>query len=703
MKDKFFWLQRLDSSIIIQSIRQGLVVAIPILMIGSFALVLKFLPIALYQNFLHTFLNGFFIWLFTIINQATFGILGVSMVVSISFCYAQQKTSSTVVQFGTIFTSLSSYMVFIGLFTDEFTVSSLAAQGMFTSVFCAVFSSTFFCLLATRERFQLRLYSIGADTTFNAAISMILPAMLVILVSLLLNGALSAFFHVAGFEQLFHTLVNDLFENIDSRVLRTLLFLLLINVFWFFGIHGSNVLESVARGLFSAEAVGGTTEILGKNFLDVFVLMGGCGTTISLLVAILIFSRKKNNRNLAKMAAFPMLFNINELVLFGLPIIFNFSLLLPFILTPFVCMGISYLAISIGLVPVPTVPVEWITPIIVGGYVSTGSIAGSILQLFNIGVGTAIYGFFLRRYERKTTAAAQQNLKELVRQMQEAEQMNRQLLLLDLPGGVGSIARMLAEDFKHVLAHSNSFSIYYQPQYNHKDVCVGAEALLRWNHPQFGIIYPPLLIGIANETKLLHQLEQQVLSLVSADISSLNSQAQLPAKLSVNVTASTLQSDEFYHFLTTLMQENCLLSGRLCLELTEQMSFSMNAPIEEHLELLRKQGIQFAIDDFSMGYTSLKYLQNNLFSVVKLDGSLIKDILKNPRSQEIISSIIHMSKSMDFLVVAEYVETIQQRDMLMELGCYCYQGYLYSPALPLEDFISFQRISRAPHLRHAGA
>lgn len=694
MRSQSTFLQRLDSSIIVQSIRQGLVSAIPVLMIGSFALVFKFLPVAAYQSFLQSFCGGLLVDIFTLLNQIAFGLLSLVMTVSISFHYVRHKTSHMVVQCSALFVSLGSYMLLTGLFFEGFTVASFGAQGMFTAIFCAIVSTAFFCHLALHERFQLRLYSVGADTNFNHAVSMILPSLVVLLSMLALNEIIARFFHAASFEQLFQNLSLALFSGIDSQFLRVLLFILMISLFWFFGIHGSNVLDGVAQNIFAAGATDAATggvgaEILSKNFLDVFVLMGGCGTTLCLGLAILLFSRQKNNRNLAKLSLLPMVFNINELMLFGLPLVFNPSFLIPFILTPLLCMFIAFAAVSLGLVPVPTVPVEWVTPIIIGGYVSTGSVAGSLLQIFNVGVGTAVYGFFLRRYEHHTTKSIQRDLNTLVGQMQQAERDNQHLSLLDLPGNSGAISKMLAEDLRHVLKHPDTFRLYYQPQHNHKNICIGAEALLRWNHPRFGMIYPPLLIGVASETGLLVELEKSIFSIACADMLLLQERDALPEKISVNVTSATLQSETFFSFLTQLMDENPLLEHRLCVELTEQMSFAMNDTIDDHLAKLRARGVLFAIDDFSMGYTSLKYLQSNQFGLVKLDGSLIKDLLNNPRNQEIVASIIRMSKSMEFDIVAEYVETVPQRDMLMELGCYCYQGYLYSPAIPANDFAAY--------------
>ena len=107
--------------------------------------------------------------------------------------------------------------------------------------------------------------------------------------------------------------------------------------------------------------------------------------------------------------------------------------------------------------------------------------------------------------------------------------------------------------------------------------------------------------------------------------------------------------------------------------------------IPQHISRLKAAGILAAVDDFSMGRTSLKYLQHNSFYAVKLDGSLVRGIVGNKRNQEIVSSIIALGRNLDFEVMAEYVETEEIRSLLESMGCCQYQGYLYSPAVPLQD------------------
>lgn len=684
----------------VRAIRQGLVMTIPLLMIGSFALAFRHLPVQVYQTFLTNFAGGLLIHLFTVINQATFGILSLFMVITISYSYAKPKLTRKGLVMGAIFVALSVNMVLNGILTDSFQITSLGTQGMFTAIFSAMLGSYVYCKVVSSKVFTFQFYTMGADTDFNDIISSIFPAIITIFVAFVLNEVLIIFLHTTSFEALFHDTVFHLFEMVTNRFLRTLLFVLLTSVFWFFGIHGTNVLESVALTLFSGNVEPGgalVAEILNKPFMDAFVFMGGCGATLSLVFAILLFSKQKNIKNLAKMSFFPMLFNINELMVFGLPIIWNWSFFVPFVSVPVICMLISYAAISIGIVPMPVTSITWVTPVIIGGYTTTGSVAGSLLQVFNIAVSALIYGWFLKRYERRTNEKMQENLRNLMKILQDAEENGTSVNLLELDGEEGNIAKILAEDLRYILKTDDDFELFYQPQYNDKDEFFGAEALLRWNHPRCGYMYPPLLIGIAKESGQLQELEEAVFKRTCADIKTMQENGVPIKHISVNATAFALQTPSFVTFLQETVANNPHVKNVMCIELTEQMSFLMREDAEDALKIIHDMGILFAIDDFSMGHTSLKYLQSNLFSFVKLDGSLTKNIVKNKRSREIVASIAKLSQTMDFEVIAEYVETEDQKLILEELGCKLYQGYLYSPAIRLEELIAkFEVEEQAP-------
>lgn len=157
------------------------------------------------------------------------------------------------------------------------------------------------------------------------------------------------------------------------------------------------------------------------------------------------------------------------------------------------------------------------------------------------------------------------------------------------------------------------------------------------------------------------------------------------AKISINVTGGTIQSDDFEQFLKRMRERYPQHCAHICIEITEQAALQINEKLIERLTRIRELGFGLAIDDFSMGSTSIKYLQTNLFQLIKLDGSLSRDVMNNTRSRSIISSITKLSRDFEIRVLAEYVETEEQRKILEDAGCCWYQGYLYSPAVPLGE------------------
>ena len=157
-------------------------------------------------------------------------------------------------------------------------------------------------------------------------------------------------------------------------------------------------------------------------------------------------------------------------------------------------------------------------------------------------------------------------------------------------------------------------------------------------------------------------------------------------EISVNRSAATIVKEEMVEYLIELSKSHAIQAGCVYLEVTEQDVLENSMKTSQSLNRLKQFGFRLAIDDFSMGNTSMYYLQENSFDCVKLDGGISIDVGENARVRGIVSSIVHLSRTLGFGVCAEYVETQEQYDWLKELGCTIYQGYLFSPAIPYEEF-----------------
>ena len=199
------------------------------------------------------------------------------------------------------------------------------------------------------------------------------------------------------------------------------------------------------------------------------------------------------------------------------------------------------------------------------------------------------------------------------------------------------------------------------------------------------MLYPPLVFKLAEEGGFLDTLEETVLTKALEDRPKVLRRFGEDVKLSVNVTGTTVVTPRFMQFCRQLNAKTPFRESNICLEVTEQAAISFNDETLGALRALRDMGLMLAIDDFSMGQTSLNYLKDNLFSLIKLDGSLVKGLFTHQNCREIISSITQLADTLNLKVLAEYVETEEDRAVLHEIGCDLYQGWLYSRRVPVGE------------------
>lgn len=677
-------------------IRRGLVMTIPILLIGSMAFVIKTMPIDIYQNFINVFANGLILKIATFIYDATFGILSIFITFSISVCYAQSSKIKSKYIYGAPIISLATFFILIGASTKSMCFTQyLGVNGMFIAIVSSLISSYIYEVIFSKGIRILNVYADGIDSDYNNSCSVILPAIIVLLFASLINYLIQLIFNASSFQDLFVILSNKIFDGMGRTLFSGILFTAISSILWFFGIRGSNFFVPVAQENSILEVESNiaclanaleSTEIINETFFNIFVVMGGCGATLCLFLAIMLFSKRKSSRGLAKFSIFPMLFNINEPMVFGLPIIFNPILFIPFIITPIVFVITTYFAMANGFVPFCTSTVEWTTPVLMSGYIATGSINGSILQIINLIIGIFIYKPFVKVLDVEKINSMKRNVEILKNEFINYENEGKEMFFLMDVGFIGDTAKMLVEDLKYAISH-DEFEIYYQLQYNNNGIFIGAEALLRWNHSVCGMIYPPLVIKLADEANILTELEQKVFKIVADDLKNKFHIVDNQFKVCINITIKSLQKGNFEAFLKDLSEKEKLNPNNICIEITEHDSYIKDALLEEKLNNIKQIGYSIAIDDFSMGRTSIYYLKSSLFDMVKLDGSLVKSINENQRCVDIIESIVKLGHSLGFDVLAEYVETKEQLKILEEIGCTKYQGYLFSKAVTAEELV----------------
>jgi EAL domain-containing protein (putative c-di-GMP-specific phosphodiesterase class I) len=254
-------------------------------------------------------------------------------------------------------------------------------------------------------------------------------------------------------------------------------------------------------------------------------------------------------------------------------------------------------------------------------------------------------------------------------------------------------ARVSLENDLRSALENQEFQLYYQVQVDFLQQPVGVEALIRWQHPERGLISPFAFIPVLEETGLILPVGQWVLKTACAQIKTWqNNEHTRHLTISVNVSAKQFRQADFIKNVKAALALYEISPKLLKLELTESLLLEN---IEETIIImneLKELGIMFSLDDFGTGYSSLQYLKRLPLFQLKIDQSFVRDIAVDNNDQAIIRTIIAMAHMLDLSVIAEGVETLEQQQMLLSNGCTHYQGYLFGKPMPIDQFESSLQI-----------
>lgn len=671
----------------LNSIRQGFKLVVPVFIIGAFALLLLNIPIPGYRDALAAFAGGAVFNLFLFIYQATFGVASLYIVYAVAYKNAIRisKKQHAIQNHMAATTALGCYFVLIGRDFDALG-QYLTVNNVFIALLTAMSVPCLFFFLQTLFHRLFKRQYLGGDPDFTAAVASIFP----MAAAGLLFASITILVNVAGFDnlqQMFVTGISYPFQRLGRSLGGGLLLVFLQTVLWFFGVHGSNAFEDVVKANFEGGAG------VSKEFLDTFVLMGGCGAAVCLLLALFLFSRSKRNRVVTRASAVPMLFGINEIMVFGLPVVLNPIFFIPFLLTPVVLTLTSFAALSFGWIP--TVAAEssasllfWTSPVFVNSWLYADGPAGLFLQLFNILLGTAIYAPFVVLHDRLQKRKFAAMTDEMTAKVRRGEKIFERVEFFTRTDHLYGAATQFAHLLKYDIDRGR-IPLYYQPLVSASGEVVAAEALLRWGSAPGAYFYPPLVVSIAKEDGSFDELTRCIIHKALDDLAVLNENRVKKIGVSVNIQADQLTNEKLIDWIVREADGRGLAPDLFGLEVTEENALNEKHDMQGVFERLKAHHIGVALDNFSMGHTSIQYLKDHIFDYVKLDGSLIKSMEENARSREIVESVARLGKTLGFSTIAEFVETESQRDILKGLGCGVYQGWLYSPAIDLARFIAF--------------
>lgn len=393
------------------SIRDGFLLTTPLLIIGSFFLLIANFPINNWTEFWARFFGENWTAYMAKPTSATFDIMAILAVVGIAYSFSRElnvdKLSGAAVAVVSWFI-LMPYKVTDGSVTlNGIPLDWVGSKGIFIGIITA-FVSVHIYALVIKKGWIIKMPK-GVPPAVTQSFAALVPSAVVLGVFFLANSLIAITPYDNAFNFIFKFLQQPLLVlgNTLGAVLVAMGFQ---HFFWFFGINGGSIVGSIMQpiltplsmeNLSAFQAGTALPNVINQQFYDLFTTFGGAGSTLSMLIAMIIVCRSQRIKNLSKISIVPALFGINEPVIFGLPVVLNPTILIPFLLTPLINILISYFSMVSGLVPFTSgVSMPWTTPVIISGFLTTGW-RGALLQLILVILGVFIYMPFVKMMDKQ--------------------------------------------------------------------------------------------------------------------------------------------------------------------------------------------------------------------------------------------------------------------------------------------------------------
>lgn len=670
------------------AVRDGFITVLPITFFGVLAVLIENLPWPAYQAMLSEVLGAQWRAYLTAIVNSTHGVFAIALSVAVAVLLNGELTKRSpedeeLPALPMAGSALVNFMLCLST-QGPIELSKLGHEGTLLGLMVGVASAEL--LRLTARLFRSRWWTMPYDTgvILYHAIRLTPPVIVAGVIALTFMAVMSVLVPFTG-----HLLAPVAAWAVAQSAgvwMLSATATLLNQAFWFIGIHGAHVIEAYASDLFVPPGLAYDGARVWTPLLDTFVLLGGAGATLGLLLAILLVVRDGPPKRLAHLSIVPALFNINEVLLYGLPIILNRLFLLPFVVVPLLLTLLAVAAAQSGFIVMQTVRLPWTTPPFVSGWLLTGSWHGVALQVVGLAVSTAVYLPFVRRAEAQRQALQSRLFADATQAILAKGQRGQ--LVVRRRDGVGMIARGLLADLKADLAR-NALSMAYQPKHDRAGRVVGVEALLRWRHALHGPISPAVAVNLAEDSGDIHELGLWVLDHAFACKASWNALGFGALTMSINLSPVQLTNPALPQWVALRLQHYQLDPRTIELEITESAEIPSSEVVDDILQKLTQTGVHLSMDDFGMGYSSLLYMRRFHVHAIKIDGSLTRDVLTNATNADIIRTIVSLGQAQKTDVVVEFVETLAQREALARMGCNLFQGHFHSAALSEEQCVDY--------------
>jgi lactose/cellobiose-specific phosphotransferase system IIC component len=452
-----FWINIANSEKL-SVIRNALTLALPVVIAGAAAVLINNFPIAAYQNFMEGLFGprwrgfGGYVW------NGTLAVLSPVMTFSIGYGIAERYNLKNPLD--AVHPVIAGLLAFCSLLSilepssKDFAIpyNWVGVNGLFLAIITGFVSAEVFLLFYRIKKLRIRFFSEDAGTTMSYVLAAMAPAVFT-LGAFALFKVIMASVGVPDIHALIYHYIFFPFKGLGNNLGTALLYTLVRQILWFFGIHGANALEPVMTEIYLPAAAANTLAIASgeappfiftKTFFDTYISMGGSGNTLSLLAALFVTRKQSGVKRIAEISLLPAFFNINEILLFGVPIVLNPIYLVPFVMAPLALTVITWAAAVMGFLPISAVEAAWTTPVIISGYAAAGSAAGGVMQAVNIAAGFLIYLPFVRMAEKVRRYRFEASYGELLRT--GGDSGDAYTALAGQPGETGAISRVLAND-----------------------------------------------------------------------------------------------------------------------------------------------------------------------------------------------------------------------------------------------------------------
>ena len=515
--------------------------------------------------------------------------------------------------------------------------------------------------------YSFNILTSGHKEPLNEAFNFLFPYTAIVLIALSVN---------MDIYQRFVNYISNVFSSFAIEV-QASLHLIISHLLWLFGIHGTTTYRYTFNMDFYKESI--FAGLPYEQFFSAFIIFGGAGSTISLIIAILIASKDRHATLIAKSSIPFAIFNINEPIIYGLPIAFNKNYILPFLFVPIINFTLSYALLTLGVFSFHNVDVPWTTPALLSGYLLTDSLMGSAWQALLIILGVFIYLPFAKR--QLTTHASREEFYEklsLVEKLSSNSESYNSFLQYQ---NISMEAEIINAALKDI--NEGNLILFYQPQIELKSGQIyGFEALLRLIKD--GKVYAPTFLSTIEKAGLEEVIDMWVVRQVKKDIVNWKKITKEIPHISINLYPKTLvNSKNIYNIIQELSTYN------VSIEIVEKALSHNFEKINTNLAKLKQAGIYSAVDDFGSDQANLSLLGVINTESIKLDKSLL-DHCDTTKGSILYQSSCKTLKNMNFHIIAEGVENAEQLNFMKKCKVDVIQGWYYSRALPLHKAIEYR-------------